>query len=67
MKLFDDEHYKIMLQFEKDFSSIRLDKEKNKDLWKIGQVYESGETNQLFLAYRRGYSFSKFINGGNHE
>ena len=67
MKLLGSEHYAIMLQFEKDFYSMRLDREKNTDLWKIGQVYENGETNKLFSAYRMGYSFSKFINGGNHE
>lgn len=62
MKLTSQEHYDLMIMFEKDFAGIRLDREKNKELWKIGQIYESGETNKLFLAYRKGYSFGKFIN-----
>ena len=63
MKLTSKEHYDLMLMFEREFAgTARLDREKDKELWKKGQVYESGETNKLFLAYRKGYSFGKFIN-----
>jgi len=51
------EHYELMEMFEKDFDYLRLDREKNKELWKSKQVYQSGEVNQLFLAYRLGYSY----------
>jgi hypothetical protein len=44
--------------FERDFSGRRLDKE-SKALWPQGNVYQGGHVNELFLAYRKGYSFSK--------
>jgi hypothetical protein len=57
----DKEHYEMLEQFEKNFKHLRLDREKNKDLWKIGQVYECGETNNLYKAYQLGYSLAKSI------
>lgn len=62
MKLNDKEHYDLMAQFEKTYSYLRLDREKNFDYQKIGQLYESGETNELFKAYRAGYAFGVFEN-----
>lgn len=52
------EHYELMYQFEKEFKHLRLDRE-DKELWEKGNIYQSGETNNLFLAYRQGYSFGK--------
>ena len=52
------EHYDLMNKFERDFSYLRLDKE-DKELWANGRIYQSGETNNLFLAYRLGYSYGK--------
>lgn len=52
------EHYELLEQFERDFKGKRLDKE-NKVFWASGNIYQSGEVNQLFLAYRLGYSFAK--------
>lgn len=55
------EHIDLMTMFEKEYKGHRLDREKNKALWLIGQIYESGETNALFLAYRKGYAYGKAI------
>lgn len=51
-------HYDLISQFERDFPHNRLDKEE-KSLWRIGQIYQNGEVNRLFLAYRQGYSLAK--------
>lgn len=57
----DREHYDLMASFESEFGgSYRLDKEP-KELWPRGNVYQHGELNQLFLAYRRGYALAKAI------
>ena len=56
--LWKKEHYDLMTQFEKNFPGIRLDKEP-KDLWSKGIIYQNGETNNLFKAYRLGYSLGK--------
>jgi hypothetical protein len=61
------EHYELMLDFEKQFKGKRLDRESNKELWAIGQVYESGEVNILFLAFRRGYELGKLNERFNHD
>jgi hypothetical protein len=54
------EHDDIMAMFEREFRSHRLDRER-KELWKAEHIYQSGEANELFLAYRRGYSFGKAV------
>lgn len=53
------EHNDLMRQFEHDFKCERLDREEDKKLWSLGHIYQSGEVNRLFLAYRLGYSFRK--------
>lgn len=53
------EHYDLMAQFEREFSG-RMDRE-DKSLWPQGYVYQDGHVNNLFLAYRRGYSFCKAV------
>ena len=55
------EHYDLMAQFERSFRGLRFDREEDKELWKMGYVYQSGETNKLFLAYRMGYSYGKVV------
>ena len=52
------EHEEIMEMFEKTFKYNRLDKE-DKSLWPRGRIYQHGETNELFLAYRHGYALGK--------
>lgn len=56
MKLLGKEHYDLMEAFERDHSGQRLDRE-DKSFWTAGHIYQSGMTNELFLAYRKGYSF----------
>lgn len=56
--LFSSEHYTLMAQFESEFQHYRLDRE-HKDLWAKGYIYQNGETNNLFLAYRKGYAYGK--------
>lgn len=59
MKLLSQEHYDLMSQFERTFSG-RLDKE-DKSLWPMGVVYQDGQVNELFKAYRHGYALGKAI------
>ena len=54
------EHIDLMTMFEREFKGMRLDRE-TKDLWPRGRVYQNGETNEMFLAYRKGYAFGKAI------
>lgn len=61
MKITSKEHYELIEQFEKDNRGRRLDKEKDKSLWEKGSIYQDGEVNKLFIAYRLGYSYAKSI------
>jgi hypothetical protein len=54
------EHYDLIDQFDKEFKGSRLDKEP-KDGWHRGIIYQDGQVNQLFLAYRRGYALGKSV------
>lgn len=63
MNINDAEHAKLIEQFELDYPYAQKDKEP-KELWAKGSVYCHGETNNLFLAYRRGYSFGKCVEAG---
>jgi hypothetical protein len=54
------EHIDLMAMFERQHTGYRLDKEA-KELWAGGHIYQHGELNQLFLAYRRGYAFGKAV------
>lgn len=58
MMIWTQEHYDLMSAFERDHRGYRVDREA-KDLWPKGNVYQSGETNALFLAYRNGAAFAK--------
>ena len=54
------ENYDLMKQFEKDFNPMRFDKEP-KNLWEKGIIYQDGNVNNLFRAYRLGYSLGKTV------
>jgi len=54
--LMTKEHYELMASFEREHKHHRLDREKDKELWKKGAVYQDGRVNELFLAYRKGYA-----------
>lgn len=58
MQIKTQEHYDIIEMFEREFPGLRSDKEP-KDLWAKGNVYQNGEANALFLAYRRGVAFGR--------
>lgn len=52
------EHYALMESFERVYKGRRLDKEL-KDMWPRGVIYQDGQVNELFLAYRLGYALGK--------
>ena len=60
MKLITKEHADLMAQFEKAFNlkGRQVEKE-SKKLWAKSNIYQHGETNLLFLAYRAGYASGK--------
>ena len=61
MRIDTNEHYKLMEYFEKIFSDKgRMDREP-KYLWPKRRLYQDGEINFLFLAYRDGYAAGKSI------
>ena len=53
----DKEHYDLMAAFERQHTG-RKDREE-KPLWSKGAIYQDGHVNELFLAFRRGYSYAK--------
>jgi hypothetical protein len=58
--LMTKEHYELLASFEREHKHRRLDREKDKEHWKRGNVYEDGHVNELFLAYRKGYALGNF-------
>ncbi|OBR52366.1 hypothetical protein [Paraburkholderia tropica] len=60
MELKSQEHYDLMLAFERQFKGERLDREA-KNFWPMGVVYCDGQVNKLFDAYRKGYALHKSI------
>ncbi len=64
MTLLGQEHYDLMAQFERDTKYGPFAREE-KAMWPKGYVYQNGEVNQRFLAYRSGYAFAKSLWRGN--
>ena len=64
------EHSELMQQFESQFSKamygLRFDREE-KSGWARGNVYEHGEANRLFAAFRSGYVLGKAIEHARQE
>lgn len=60
MKVGTKEFYDILEKFEKDFYHMRLDKE-SEEFWKIGLIYQNGETNNAYNAYIHGYSLGRLV------
>lgn len=58
LRLGSKEHEEIMKMFEKIYSYLRLEREPI-SMWSKKIIYQNGETNELFLAYRAGYSYGK--------
>jgi len=59
MSVLSKEHYELMEMFEKTFWG-RMDREP-KDFWSRGQVYQNGEVNELFKAFRQGYAYGRTV------
>ena len=53
MSLFGKDHYEMMDAFEREFRGMRMDREA-KEWWAKGNIYQNGETNAAFLAFRKG-------------
>lgn len=51
-------HYELMAQFEREYKNLRLDRE-DKEMWPRGNLYQDGRVNDLFSAYRKGFSSGK--------
>ena len=60
MLLTSREHTEMMSFFERQHPHLRLDKEP-KNLWPKGNIYQNGEANQAFLAFREGVAYGKAI------
>ena len=60
MRVGDQEHADLMSMFEREHKGYRLDREA-KDEWPKGNIYQHGEVNQLFLAYRKGFAYGKAL------
>ena len=58
MTIKSKEFYEMTENFDKNFSHLRLDKE-NKENWAQGQVYQNGETNNMFKAFQHGYELAR--------
>ena len=54
------EFYEMLEMFERVYPHMRLDREAT-EFWSKGAVYQSGETNNLFHAFRHGYVFAKAV------
>lgn len=59
MQLHSQEHIDLMAMFEREFGG-RKDKEP-KNLWTMGRIYQDGQVNDLFLAYRKGYALARCV------
>lgn len=57
MTLFAQDHYDLMVMFEK-LKLGRLDKEQ-KEFWAKGRIYQDGRVNDLFLAFRQGVAYGR--------
>lgn len=55
MRVGSQDFYDLVSMFDREFRGSRLDKE-SKNMWPKGYVYQHGEVNNLFLAYRKGYA-----------
>ena len=58
MTLTSKDHYEMIAFFDHQFKHLRLDKEP-KEMWSKGNIYQNGETNKLFLAFRQGVAYGK--------
>ena len=61
MSLVSKEHYDLIDMFEKIFKGqFRFDKE-DKATWTKGFVYQHGDANRMFLAFRQGCAYGRSL------
>jgi uncharacterized membrane protein len=59
MTLISKEHYDLIAMFEKIYAGeFRLDKE-DKSMWSKGFIYQHGDANRMFKAFRHGVAYGK--------
>lgn len=58
MTLLSKDHYEMIEFFDRQFSHLRLDKEP-KEMWSKGRIYQNGDANDLFLAFRHGAAYGR--------
>lgn len=59
MTLKSQEHIEMIAMFERIYKG-RMDKEEKK-LWPVGRIYQDGQINELFLAFRQGVAYGQAI------
>lgn len=59
MTLGSQEHIDLIAMFERIYTG-RMDKEE-KSLWRMGRIYQDGQINDLFLAFRQGVAYGKAV------
>lgn len=61
------QHHEMMLAFERQSkvlpASLRFDREP-RSFWANGNIYQDGQTNLLFLAYRLGHTEGRCVEWG---
>ena len=60
MNLNSKDHYEMMEFFERQFPHFRLEHEP-KEIWARGNIYQSGEANAAFIAFRAGVAYGQAI------
>lgn len=60
MTLLSQDHYELIAMFDRLFKGKRLDKEP-KEIWAKGRIYQNGEVNELFLAFRQGVAYGQRV------
>lgn len=60
MEIKTQEHADLMAMFDRIYKGRRLDRE-NKKIWPMGRIYQDGELNELFLAFRQGVAYGRAL------
>lgn len=60
MPLNSHEHIEMVAMFDRLFKGRRLDKE-DKSIWSKGHIYQDGQLNDLFLAFRQGVAYGQAV------
>lgn len=59
MTLTSKDHYELIAMFDKLYvGHFRLDKE-DKVMWSKGFIYQHGDANRMFIAFRHGVAYGK--------